>query len=174
MTYAEYLKKVKAINNPYWNKSFEARWNYLKHVASEINLISPNRTLEIGPNRLSLTSCDTLALSIDDVDRDNLGNRVFIHDAAALPWDVSDKHYDLVIALQVFEHLTPNQAIIFSEIVRVSKKCILSIPYKWNCPDDPVHHGIDDAMISIWTNGHVPYKRVIASGRLILFYNFQR
>lgn len=173
LTKQKYLDKVKKLNVRYWNRSTDVRWNYMKDVIDELNNIKPKKGIEIGTNMVSLMNLsDTIALEIDTVDPDNIKNKNFIIDAKKTPWNIPNKEYDVFVGLQVFEHLSPNQESIFKEIIRISKYCILTVPYMWDCPNDPEHHMITDDIIRKWTCGHTPYRRSINSGRLMLCFKF--
>lgn len=71
-----------------------------------------------------------------------LPNIRYLHDATITPCPIEDKAYDLLIALQVWEHLEGKQQDVFKEVMRVSKMAILSFPYKWKT-SCPIHSGID-------------------------------
>lgn len=168
-----YLSKVKKLNIRYWNNSTEVRWNYMKDVINELNNIRPNSGIEIGTNMISLMDgSDSIALEIETVDPDNINNNNYIMDARNVPWNIENKKYDVFVGLQVFEHLSPNQSEIFKEIERISKYCILTVPYMWDCPNDVEHHMITDDIISKWTLGYKPYRKSINSGRLMICFKF--
>ena len=104
---------------------------------------------------------DTMGLDSNIMDKDNLKNGVFVQDATKLPWNFKDKEYDVFVALQVLEHLNPNQNEIFEEIKRISKYSIITLPYKWNTPSDKIHNMTDDVIIKKWTNNELPYKTLV-------------
>ena len=91
------------------------------------------------------------------------------HDIGKAPWPARDGEYDLVVALQVWEHLEGRQRQAFAEARRVGRRVLLSLPYLWQCPGD-CHHGIDDDMIFGWT-GERPAKMAVATGRIVLLYD---
>lgn len=132
--YAEYKRKILTLNDDYWLNSMEERWQYIAPVINEIKLMNSDamiRTaLEIGTNKISLLSfSDCLDRSEKYIDPDNTNNRVFIKDARLTPWSmISDKYYDIFVALQVLEHLGPNQLNVFREIKRVSKNAFSRCP----------------------------------------------
>jgi 2-polyprenyl-3-methyl-5-hydroxy-6-metoxy-1,4-benzoquinol methylase len=97
-------------------------------------------------------------LSERQIDEDNKNNKKFIQDATKVPWDIKDKEYDCVVALQVFEHLGTQQSRVFREIQRVSKYSILSFPYLWKTEPDNCHYMIDKNKIAKWTNFYNPEK----------------
>ena len=169
----EYYNKVKRLNDRYWDKSKHFRWKYSEIVVNELKKINPKTSIEMGTNKMSLMSfSDTIALEIETVDPDNLVNKNYIFDATKTTWDIPDKKYDIFVALQVLEHLSPNQELVFEEIKRISKYCIISLPYKWDCPDDVEHHMIDDNKIKEWTLGYTPYHSEVIAERIILCYKF--
>lgn len=177
LTKEAYVKKIKELNDIYWNKDKDCkkRWKYISFVVEELQRIQPKTVLELGANKINLTSVsDNMVLDPKLVDVDNLMNKVFVHDATKLPYPIVDKYYDCFIALQVFEHLGKFQSEVFKEIKRISKNAILSFPYKWNCPGD-IHHGIDEEVIKGWTNDEVPIKiQIVMPPRIIYVFNYEK
>ena len=178
LDYETYCAKIHARNEPYWTKTREERWEYTSAVIWYLRQLQPTTALELGANGLSLMRfSDTMALHESDVDPDNRGNKVYLHDARKLPWPIADKQYDVFVALQVLEHLGPNQAEIFREIRRVSRVAFLTIPYHWNTPHDQMHHMVTDETMARWTD-HTPpvHTRVFGPGanyqRKLFMYRF--
>jgi len=175
LTKEDYVEKIKKLNNKYWNKDKDCkkRWKYISFVVEELKIIQPTTVLELGANKINLTSAsDNMGLDLKDVDVDNLMNKVFIQDATKLPYLIEDKYYDCFVGLQVFEHLGKFQSEVFKEIKRVSKNAILSFPYKWNCPGN-IHYGIDEEVIKGWTNGEIPTKiQIVTPPRIVYVFNF--
>ena len=135
---------------------YRNRWPYMSKASEIISgLKLSGRVLEIGAYKLPLVhGSDLFDISI----KGGLP-LAFQRDANHLPWPVLDKAYDLFVALQVWEHLKRSKhPALFREVERVSQWALLSFPYKWNCPKDSTHHGIDDDVIAAWTANH-PHKR---------------
>jgi len=178
LNYKNYLEKIKKLNDPYWNQSFDGRWVYMDPVVKELELISPKTAIELGSYKISLMNfSDNMGLDEKFFDPNNLKNKNYIFDAKKTPWPIRDKEYDVFVALQVLEHLSPNQSDVFKEIKRISKKCILTLPYKWDAPGNKNHHNITDDIISNWTNQETPYKKIVLGKnknrlRVMLCYNF--
>lgn len=173
------IKKVQRINDDYWNRTWEGRWKYMYPVVKELMIINPKKILEIGAYKINLTNIsDNMDLEYNFIDIDNLSNKIYVQDAADVPWNIPDKYYDVVIALQVFEHFeNKKQSKVFNEIIRISKNVILSFPYIWNLPSNISHHMIDDKKISEWTNSVVPQKKILITKpkvrkRIIYVFNF--
>jgi hypothetical protein len=174
LDYETYSDKINKLDDIYWTKSKDTRWEYMSIVIDEIKKINPSNVLELGTNKISLVNfSDNMSLSIKYIDEENVKNNVFIKDATIIPWEFKDKEYDVFIALQVLEHLGPNQDKIFNEMKRISKYTIISLPYKWRNASDKIHYMIDDEKINIWTSNYQPYKKIIVGNpnkRIILFY----
>ena len=137
---------------------YQGRWEYYKEVVKLVEGINPSNVLEIGPGFAPIVKeCDIMVIPEDDYwgrpQKDV--SSVLTHDATEKPWPIKDKEYDLVIGLQVWEHLGNKQCRSFREAMRVGKQLILSFPYQWDCPKDnpnyPEHHKIDDELIYDWT-----------------------
>jgi len=173
-----YIQKVNRLNDIYWSETFNGRWNYLSVVINQLKLINPQTVLELGAYKINLTNIsDNMDLELSYIDPDNISNKTYIQDATSLPWDIPDKYYDVFVALQVFEHFeNQKQSEVFNEAMRISKNVILSLPYKWNKPDDLMHHMIDDKKIKKWTNSAIPEKIVyinVPKKRRRVIYTFK-
>lgn len=173
----DFIKKVEELQNSYWTKTFRDRWKYISPVIDELKKINPSSMLEIGAYQINLSSIsDNMDLKEENIDLHNLNNKKYIQDATNLPWKISDKKYDCVLALQVFEHLKGKQLGVFNEIRRISQAAILSFPYLWDIPGN-CHHMIDKNIISEWTNNMTP-KKIISLGpnsprqRIIYIFEF--
>lgn len=95
---------------------------------------------------------------------------------------ILNKQYDLLIALQVWEHLDNKQTRAFRELKRVAKRAILSFPYEWTGgeqkPSHRAHRDIDKALISDWTL-NIPPREIIeiprtspgfSKGKRLIYY----
>lgn len=144
---------------------YARRWGYFRLALQFAG--SPSSVLELGPHRLPLFPAG------DTMDRKAELLPTYRHDASVTPWPV-EQHYDLFIGLQVWEHLGASQAMAFWEVMRVADRAVLSFPYRWDCPADLIHHGIDDAVIGRWTCG-VPWQSAavaIRGRRMVCYWEF--
>lgn len=136
-------------------------------VASDLSTV-----LELGPYRLPLfRGSDTIDMCADL-------NPTYWRDAGQLPWPVADGHYDLFVALQSFEHLGSvegeplvgqygeRQRAVFDEVCRIAGAAVISLPWKWNTPDDHRHNGIDEQTVDDWFGEQPAVSRLI--GRRIV------
>jgi hypothetical protein len=163
LTYREYQQLLTGPMGDWYN----GRWSYYGPVTELINSLEFSSALELGPGRITMVKgCDVMAKPDDDFwGRPETGvGKVILHDATEKPWPVADKQYDLFVALQVWEHLSNKQSRAFREVMRISRKAVLSFPYLWNCPKNdpnyPEHHMIDKELIGDWTL-NVPPRKVI-------------
>ncbi|MCK5740529.1 class I SAM-dependent methyltransferase [bacterium] len=146
---------------------YAGRWAYFSEVVKIVGRLPVQRTLEIGPGLLPIVKDADLMLSpLEDpfgIPKTFTGARI-VHDATASPWPLENNQYDLVIALQVFEHLDNKQSRAFREIMRVSRRAILSFPYMWTGglekPSHRAHRDIDRQLIFDWTL-NIPPKEMI-------------
>jgi len=184
MTHEDYQELLKGKLGSY----YEGRWEYFKEVIDIIKNEEINSVLEIGPAQEPIVNnCDMMIKPEDDMwGRPEKGtSKEYLYDATEKNWPIKDKHYDLVLALQVWEHLDNKQSRAFREVMRVSKMAILSFPYMWDCPKDsrnyPAHHMIDEELIGDWTLNIKPEKIVkiprtgseVSKGpRIIYFWKF--
>jgi hypothetical protein len=184
MTHEDYKELLKGSLGRY----YEGRWEYFKEVIEIIKSENIESVLEIGPAQEPIVkNCDVMIKPEDDMwgkPKDGFSKQYF-HDATEKPWPIKDKQYDLLLALQVFEHLDNKQNRAFREVMRVSRMAILSFPYMWDCPKDnanyPAHHLIDEELIGDWTLNVKPEKIIkisrtgpeVSKGpRIIYFWKF--
>lgn len=184
MTHDDYLELLKGKMGKY----YEGRWEYFKEVIRIIKNEDVESVLEIGPAQEPIVrNCDVMIKPENDMwgRPKNTFFKEYLHEATEKPWPIKNKQYDLVIALQVWEHLDNKQSRAFREVMRVSKMAILSFPYMWDCPKDsrnyPAHHMIDEELINDWTLNVKPEKIIIIprtgsevskGQRIIYFWKF--
>lgn len=178
LNYEKFREKIANLEDPYWLRTAESRWGYMEKVIAELIQIAPKTALELGTNKISLMNfSDSMGLELNDIDPENRCNQTFVLDAGQTPWPISNRQYDVFVALQVMEHLSPRQSEVFREIRRIARYAILSFPYKWNNPEDPIHYNIGDEVIRKWTNHYPPYKILFsgeANKRIILCFHFEQ
>jgi hypothetical protein len=153
---------------------FKGRWTYFSIVADLVQKIQPESVLELGPYRLPLVKgSDTM--DIVKV----LKNLTYLHDATKVPWPIADKKYDLFIACEVWEHLGDKQKEAFQEAMRISRRAIMSFPYKWKYPKESKdvealqHRDIDEAKIAEWTLHQKPSQISLSSDKRYVVYYFE-
>lgn len=147
---------------------YRGRWEYFKEVIGLAQDVSAARVLEIGPGILPIVKDADILLNPED---DQFGKpkqsigKVIVHDLTVKPWPIFDKYYDLVIALQVWEHLDNKQSRAFRELMRTSRKAILSFPYQWEGGIEKhshrLHRDIDRELIIDWALNIQPMKQLI-------------
>ncbi len=136
------------------HRYLKSRWNYYYEAIAMAQRLAPRRVLEIG--------CRYTPLFPDGDRLDYMAEfrPTILHDATVVPWPIAAQSYDLVIALQVWEHLGSRQREAFAELPRIARYAILSLPYKWKRKSNPSHSGIDDAVVSSWSGGLDPLETV--------------
>lgn len=152
-------------SSPLAKQYFHGRWKYMSIVANIVREENPQTILEIGAtDRPIALGCDNMDLS------DNKPFPLtYIHDATDVPWPIEDKQYDMVIAMQVWEHLEEKQHLAFREVMRVAKSAVLSFPNNWKCPGD-CHHAITKETIERWTLREPPQKIIGNSERRVIYH----
>jgi hypothetical protein len=168
ISYRDFVKIEK--KDPY----FKGRWTYFSIVIDLIQKIQPESVLELGPYRLPLVKGgDTM--DIVKV----LKNLTYLHDATQTPWPIADKKYDLFIACEVWEHLGHKQKEAFQEVMRISRRAIMSFPYKWKYPKNAkdeealLHRDIDEAKIADWTLHQTPSQILFSDNQRYAVYYFE-
>jgi len=164
------------------------RWDYYKRVIEIVKRLNPKKVLEIGPGKHCIVKdCDIMVKPEEDAwgrPIHEIGKEI-LYDATEKSWPINDKEYDLVLGLQVWEHLSNKQSRAFREVIRISHTAILSFPYLWNCPKTsknyPEHHDIDEDLIADWTLHKEPKEiikiertgeKVSKGPRIIYFWEF--
>lgn len=157
MRTATYQDFLNALHGPD-GKWYQGRWSYYEPVISILNVIAPVTVLEIGPGQFPIMHGED-ALVFPEEDQwgypESALCKIYKHDITLCPWPFVDKQFDVVIALQVWEHLNGKQTRCFRELKRIGKKAILTFPYEWdvprNHPNFRDHYMIDLALIDDWT-----------------------
>lgn len=122
---------------------YEGRWHYFETAIKMALEESPESVLEVGAHTFPLFNDQTMDIRSD-------ANPSYIHDASDSPWPLRTDSVDVVVGLQVWEHLREKRQA-FREAMRVARKSvILSFPYEWDCPHDRTHHDIDYRVICLW------------------------
>ena len=157
MTHEQYLELCQ--QHPY----YKGRWGYYS-AAIEIlrreGFAAPD-VMEIGPAMVPLVAGSQVMRLDKPSPHVRSPAPTYVWDVRQTPWPIGDKRYAAAAALQVWEHLDGRQSAAFAELRRVARFAVLSFPYKWTCPKDPVHHGIDDARIAAWTMDHPTRDRLV-------------
>jgi hypothetical protein len=144
---------------------YRDRWGYVSVACTEAAGLIERRdlrsALELGPHLRSIV------VGADVMDRRTptgleAEGRILVHDATVAPWPVDDKQYDLFVALQVFEHLRDRQNVAFTEVRRVARNAIISLPIDW-VMDDPndCHHRISNERALEWFHPIAPTRSVV-------------
>lgn len=134
---------------------YGGRWQYMSKVTAVIDELSGVYTgVELGCHAFSVM---TKGVTIDInplVDPDVILN------AAVTPWPFRDGNFDIIVALQVLEHI-PERTKVFNEMKRVAECAVVTLPYNWDCPADVMHHGIDDKVLDGWFGKEECVRQVI-------------
>lgn len=148
ITYSEYRRAAEQ------HRYLKRRWSYYRETIAMAQRLAPRSVLEIG--------CRYTPLFPGGERLDYLAEfrPTILHDATVVPWPVANDAYDLVIALQVWEHLGNQQREAFAELPRIARYAILSVPYKWRRRSNPSHSGIDDAVVGRWSGGLRPLETI--------------
>lgn len=140
---------------------YRGRWPYFAEAVRMISMISgcedfeAENVLEVGPFKLPLVrGCHTMD------NQDHGIPRTYKHDAGNTPWPISNCSYDLVIALQVFEHFEGRQREAWQEVRRIADWAVISLPHLWPEGTGKGHAGISLDTIVDWT-GQQPVTSTI-------------
>ena len=183
MTYSDYEELLKGPRGHY----YIGRWEYFSKVIDIVKSLYINSVLEIGPGFIPIVKNAKILLNPleDQFGRPNT-DKLIVYDATRKSWPFKNKEFDLIIALQVWEHLAGKQTRAFKEVMRISKMAIFSFPYLWEGgieakPSHQAHRDIDKELINDWTLNVKPKKIIeidrtgeeFSKGkRLIYFWEF--
>ena len=163
LTSTAFLAKVKELNSDYWNEGKSYRWEYMSAAISILEEIGAKQILEAGTSGIPLCN----ESSVIEYPKFDLDKTPYKTDGGI---EIPDKIFDAFCALQTWEHLKePVKA--FTEVKRISKNCILSVPYNWK-HGDAQHQNIDMNRILEWTSGLAPDKTVIVRDRIVCLWRF--
>ena len=168
LTKEMFFSSASKIGGPYWKHTKALRWEYFDYAIGVARSLNPKSIVECG--------CAGVPLSIggDVIDNEPINKPTILMDLTKVPWEIETGKYDMFMALQVWEHLGNNQSECFSEAIRISKNVLLSFPYQWK-GRDAIHSGINDEVISRWTNNFPIISQEVIRGRKVcLFSSVQR
>src|SRR6218665_1334184 len=136
-TYFSTVNKINETSKGHWSTLTNDRWDYFGRVINlikELNIAEPLRILEMGTVGIS---CVMGTHTIDYADNWDFPDKkpTYLHDARVLPWPIKTKHYELFIALRVYQHLAPFQKDCMIEAMRVAKKVIIVVPPIYELPE---------------------------------------
>lgn len=176
----EEIEKHSEKNKTYYDTD---RLKLFERVANLAML--PETVLEVGGYLMPLfPEGDTMDLH----DHSVRGGKTptYIHDAGKVPWPIKTCSYELVIGLQVWEHLgkvdddeklsgwfDQIQAIAFREIHRVAKggRAILSFPFH-SAASDVRHALCNEETIRRWTCFYPAVHSEVVGPRIIKIFEF--
>lgn len=141
----------------YVNKYYEERKEYIyyKKVNDILSKLQFNSIIDVGGRKSPILEKlgNSIYKSLLDISKIDGGNGNINHITANFYKWVPDRKYDVVLCLQVLEHLD-KPAEFAQKLFNTGKKVIISLPYKWPkgfCiyhVQDPV----DEKLIKEWTN----------------------
>jgi len=133
----------------YWDGRWEA---YLRQVCLFLRLLDGmhfrhGHVLEVGPGERPLV------VGSQRMDKRELQIANLVVCDIENPWPWQDGAFDLVIMLQVIEHVAHDtECLVMDECKRVGSHLLLSIPYQWTGgPLD--HRGLDDSYVAAVSRG---------------------
>ena len=134
----------------YW----AGRWPYHEAAIRMAMSVNPHSVLEIGTKGgPAFHDSDTMGLE------DSAHIAHITHNCTHIPWPGGN--WDVVMALQVWEHLEGGQRVAMAEALRrANRAVVLSFPYMW-AGGDANHRGITDGTIAGWALDIEPTEHVI-------------
>jgi len=120
------------------------RWEYFQMSISIAEKLNIDSVLELGPHTISLFHDSDI---MDKSHHARLSSKLTYLMDACSSWD-NVLNYDLLVALQVFEHFEGKQKEVWIEVCKHCTYAIVSIPYKWSkfCG----HIGLDENTLQSW------------------------
>lgn len=128
ITKEDFFSEVKKMEGDHWTpESIDSRWDYHSRtieLLKGLNVDSRQSVLEMGTMGIT---CVKNADTIDFIEKWDFSGKkpTYVHDARKTPWPITDKKYDVFVALRVYMHLAPKQEEALNEAFRIAKKVII-------------------------------------------------
>lgn len=143
----------------HWENA-DKRWEYHEAAIKYVKALSPSwpdKVLEMGTMGASIVrGSDT----IDHADHWLFKNfsPTYKHDARETPWPIGDRHYEVFVALRVWQHLVPMQREAFLEARRIADTVVLIAPedYPMNVVGARPAGGVALKDLVAWNSGYPP------------------
>lgn len=164
------------VNNYYLQRK---DYNYYKKVIEIVKSLHFKSIIDVGANRSPVL--ENISNSVDKVLID-LNDIPLIEGIRNIKCDfytwIPDKQYDVVLCLQVLEHLEDPKTFATKLFQIATDTVIISVPYKWKKGACKYHvqDPVDFEKVKTWTNRDPSYHYVIADqsvNRLICVYNLK-
>ena len=148
--------------NEYWDRRKDILYYQIVRVLASKIGVDANSILDVGssgcpyldwfdwiPNKTSL-----------DINTPYQSNDVTSYQTDFLTWD-KDQHYDVVLCLQVLEHIEDAKAFA-QKLLSVGEVLIVSVPYKWpaNKSDEHIHDPVDREKMKSWFGRDPNYEYI--------------
>lgn len=160
----EFLKS-KFPGSSHWD---ESRWAYHAFASLTAQMLRPKSVLELGTMGVKICShSDEMDFPVADFWP--VENPRFLHNAKVTPWPISDKAYDLFIALRVFHHLVPEQRKCFLEMKRIAKNIILTLPISYD--HDSASRAVGMETLVSYNSGRYPTATVETEKEVFYFWS---
>lgn len=141
------------------NSYFQGRWDYFDIVINMAKKIEPKSVLEVGTG-----GCKIIEESkVVDISNSNNGFTYNVDYLIDITKDLHkiEERFDLIICLQVLEHLGDSQVKVFNEFLSMADNLIISVPYLWTSKNEMSHYNITDEKIKEWTSNKTPVEEVV-------------
>ncbi|MCK9319664.1 hypothetical protein [Methanoculleus sp.] len=141
------------------NDYFKGRWDYFDIVINMAKKIEPKSVLEVGTGGCKLIE----ESKVVDISNSNNGFTYNVDYLIDITKDLHkiEKRFDLIICLQVLEHLEGKENKTFNELYEMTDNLIISVPYLWTSKAEISHYNITDEKIKEWTSNKTPTEQVV-------------
>lgn len=153
---------------------YGGRWIYIRKIAAILKDIKHMHTgMELGCHLFSVMKKGLTA------DINSKVNPDIVLNASVTPWEFRDDCFDVLVALQVLEHI-PERKEVWAEVKRVARSAVVTLPFNWDCPSDTMHHGITDKTLDEWFGKTECIRKVIPNTvyppkpRVLLCFDFTK
>lgn len=152
------------------------RWNYIDAARGMLAGLGSAKVLEIGPAIYPICTDEVVIesnpASVKYLKANYPNLNVLERNVEQMPLPFTDKAFDVVVALQVMEHLK-NPFATFQEMRRVSRRAIISIPFGWHSPSDE-SHALTTHHLQWFFGGKIPLSFVLVppfhTPRLVMLF----
>lgn len=141
------------------NAYFKGRWEYFNIVLNMIKKIEPKSVLEVGSAGCKLVKDSKVV----DISNQYNGIKYDVDYLLDITKDLDQikERFDLIICLQVLEHLGNSQKMVFSGLLERTDNLIISVPYLWTDKRELSHYNITDDIIKNWTCNKDPKEEIV-------------
>ncbi len=145
-------------------------YNYYKKVNEILNNLEFKTIIDVGSSKNpvleNILNTDIIRVALDIVHISNGSPTIQYIQADFYSWDF-DRYYDVVLCMQVLEHLK-NPKEFAQKLFSLGKTVIISVPYKWRKGlwHEHIQDPVDESLLKEWTQRCPNESYIIEDNRM--------